>query len=892
MKTIGVDLGTTNSCVYYLDADDNPVLVSDRLKRKTFPSVVWCAGPGKEVVVGHAAKNRLGQLPTPVATIKRKIGTTETVQLGGQQVSPIHVSAQILTFLKSLVEEVTGDSVGAAVVTVPAYFDSSPKKDTYRAAVEAFFGGDAALAKGRLELQLEPEAAAFAYTLEDPAEHLRILAYDLGGGTFDVTVLEKSPASGLSVLKFGGDPHLGGDNIDDRIAAWILYLLRGGRPEALDRILDPARYPVEEQYTVLQQLLTNDTVALRGVLRGEDRELLIEANPLYSLALDPANPEDLPRIQRLKALAEAAKMNLTVATETAITQQNAFADHAGNLVDVDLTLDRATFNRLIGDFVSRTLEETSRVLQASGLTADQIDCLILVGGSTRMPVIREELEERFPCPVKMADPDLIVARGAAFKARQLSLTATGPSDSRLQLEYPRKTPDERVLIKGIVARSTAGSMAYLSRSGEDLAEVALEGDRFLFDKVPLVRNAPNPLHLEVTDADGALLAEADLTIVHDERAVVDTVPLGPKITKSICVQGIHGFETLFPEGTQLPARTETLCYRGTSEDRIVIPFFEGDRWMTNLVVTGVDRSLPEGAPIDLQASIDKDFTCSTTATVRQTRQTATVDFEISQTEIPSIEELDSQLRDALEEFENDIATVRDREVRVSLVRRQRRIEADYEKAKRALTPDKLHLYGLVGELRGLLIDVRTAHDLLQPPREDFAQLVTSVRELAKRLSEDTTLRRDETLDKVASLECAGSEAWERQDAAVWKSINEQLGKLQEDIERLLATPTFDPWTLPPENIQAQLLAWLGELREKAEDAGLDSRFAAEIEDAERIVRQVDLHRDRAKEQLRAFTYERLQPLDKKITRAIREQGGTTPDDGSTVPNIYFRRNSS
>src|SRR6185295_8872396 len=118
------------------------------------------------------------------------------------------------------------------------------------------------------------------------------------------------------------------------------------------------------------------------------------------------------------------------------------------------------------------------------------------------------------------------------------------------------------------------------------------------------------------------------------------------------------------------------------------------------------------------------------------------------------------------------------------------------------------------------------------------------RELAKRLSEETTLRRDETLDKVAKLESAGGEAWERQDAVVWKSINEQLGKLQEDIERLLASPSIDPRQLPPENIQAQLLAWLGDLRETAEDAGLGSRFAAEIEETERAIRQVDLrHRD-------------------------------------------------
>jgi molecular chaperone DnaK (HSP70) len=889
MKTIGVDLGTTNSCVYYLDDEDNPVLVTDRLGRKIFPSAVWCAGPGKEVVVGHAAKSRLGQQPPPIVAVKRKIGTTETVELGRRPVSAVTVSAHILSFLKALVEETTGDQVGAAVVTVPAYFDAAPKKDTYSAAVEAFFGGDTALARNRLELQLEPESAAFAYTLEDPAEQLRILAYDLGGGTFDVTVLEKSPAAGLSVLKFGGDPHLGGDNVDDRIAAWLLYLLRGGKPEALERILDPARYPVEAQYTILQQLLTHDVAALRGELRSEDRELLADASPRYSLALDAANPESLTRIQKLKLLAEKAKMDLTVSTVATIVHQGIFLDDAGEMIDVDLTLDRATFNRLIGDFVCRTLEETSRVLVASGLTPEQIDRIILVGGSTRMPIIREELEKRFPCPVLVADPDLIVARGAVLKARQLSPSlGAGTADAKLQLEYPRKTSDERAQIKGAVVRPSPGSTAYLSRDGQDLAEIPVEGGRFLFERVPLVPNTPNCFHVEIADAQGDFFAEADFTIIHDERAVAATGPLAPKLTKPILVQGIHGFKTIFHEGAALPAHETVEGSRGTSEDRIIIPFLEGERWLTNLVITGVDPGLPERSPIDLQVLIDKDYTCNATAKVRQTGQEASVVFEISRIEIPPIEELDRQLEDALEEFDNDIAAVRDREVRARLSRQARKLEATYRKAKAELDQDKHHLYNLVGELRKLLIDVRRGHDLLTPPREDFDGQLRSTRGLAGRLDGGGPLNQQEAMNKMAALERSGCDAWERQDAELWSSINAELRKLREDLERAIQTPPPDPQQLPPERLRREFLDWLGSLRERAQEADLETEFGGDLEEIERSIKEVDLRRrESAREELMTIAVQRLKPLDFRIGKAIAYRGGKTASDGSTGANVYF-----
>jgi hypothetical protein len=522
----------------------------------------------------------------------------------------------------------------------------------------------------------------------------------------------------------------------------------------------------------------------RGKLRPEDWWLLAEASPRYALA--PENPESLARIQKLKALAEKAKMDLTVSTVDTITHQGIFLDDTGEMVDVDLTVDRATFNRLIGDFVSRTMEETSRVLAASGLIPEQIDRVILVGGSTRMPIIREELKKRFPCPILMADPELIVARGAALKARQLG------------------------------------------------------------------------------------------------RAIVNTNLRAPRLTKPIFVQCGHGLATLFPEGMPLPAHASFEWCRETS-DRIVIPIFEGERWLTNLIIAGLAPDLPGGAVIDIQVLIDEDYDCRAKAIVRMTGQAVPVELKIEKIEIPPVEELDRQLEDALEEFYNDIAAVRNPEMRARLSRQARKLEASYRKAKAELDQDRHHLYTLVGALRKLLIDVRRAHDLLAPPREDFDGLLRSNRGFAGRLDERGVIPRQDALDKITALERSGCDAWEQQDAELWNSVIAELRKLREDLARALQPPPPDPRQLPPERFQAELLAWLGNLR-----AHLEARFGGELYDIERSVRLIDLKsRESAREELLAIADERLKPLDFRIARFLREQSGKTAADGSTGASAYF-----
>ncbi len=886
MKTIGIDLGTTNSCVYYLDDEGRPVLATDRLGRKIFPSAVWCAGAGQEVVVGHAAKSRLGQQPPPVVAVKRKLGTTARVLLAGAEVSPVEVSAHVLGYAKRLVEEATGDRVGGAVVTVPAYFDAAPKRDTYEAAVAALFGGDAAAARGRLELQLEPEAAAYAYTLEDPAERLRILVYDLGGGTFDVTLLDKSPEGGLSVLKFGGDPHLGGDNVDDRVAAWVLYLLRGGRADALDRLLAPGRYPEEERYTLLQQLLTHDADQLARSLRPEDRDLRVDARQLYALDLDIRRPADLPRIQQVKRLAEQAKIDLTTSTEASLSKQGAFEDQQGNLVDIDLTLSRGDFERLVGDMVARTIEETRRVLAESGLGAEQVDRIVLVGGSTRMPMVAQELERAFGRPLQLADPDLIVARGAALRARELSAPAA--ADGRLTIEAPRQTPERSVAVKGRLSERLDGHRAYLFRDGRDVAEAPVEGDRFLLAGVPLEPETENRFHLEVADGEDRIFAATEVVVRHSAGALASTGSLSTKITKAIRSRGVHGFGELFGEGEVLPARKVVPCYRASQGDRISIEFYEGERWLTDLVID-VDPSLPVGARIDVDLTLDKDYSCQATATVLTTRASASVAFQISRAEIPSQEVMDRDLQGVMDEIENDLGQVRDRDRRAGFAQRVRRLRADYAKAGRALDTDLHHLYSLVGELRKVLIEVRAAHDLLEPPLETCRQLVRVVRGLAERLEPSHALAKADVQAKIGALERAGEGAWERQDAATWRSVFAELEKVKEDLETALRPPDAGARNFPPELIQREVLKLVDRVRAKAAESGRGQEVEEQLRRIERAVRDVDPRGgDAARNALIQIVQDQLNPLDHRLERAARD-GGPAGGSGERRPDVDWMR---
>ncbi|MBT2690478.1 molecular chaperone DnaK [Bacillus sp. ISL-47] len=346
-KIIGIDLGTTNSCVAVLEGGE-PKVIPNPEGNRTTPSVV--AFKNGERQVGEVAKRQSITNPNTIISIKRHMGTDFKTEIEGKEYSPQEVSAIVLQYLKSYAEDYLGEKVTKAVITVPAYFNDAERQATKDA------GKIAGLEVERIIN--EPTAAALAYGLDKMDEDQTILVYDLGGGTFDVSILELGDGV-FEVKSTAGDNRLGGDDFDQVI---IDYLVEQFKKE-------------------------------NGIDLSKDKMAL----------------------QRLKDAAEKAKKDLSGVTSTQISLPFITAGDAGPL-HLEVTLSRAKFEELSADLVERTMGPTRQALKDAGLSPSEIDKVILVGGSTRIPAVQEAIKkETGKEPHKGVNPDEVVAMGAAIQ---------------------------------------------------------------------------------------------------------------------------------------------------------------------------------------------------------------------------------------------------------------------------------------------------------------------------------------------------------------------------------------------------------------------------------------------------------------------------------------------
>ena len=352
-KIIGIDLGTTNSCVAVMEGKEAKVITNPEGNRTT-PSVV--AFKNGERIVGDAAKRQLITNTNTVYSIKRLMGTNETVTLEGKQYTPQEVSAMILTYLKDYAEAYLGEKVTKAVITVPAYFNDAQRQATKDA------GKIAGLDVERIIN--EPTASALAFGLDkDQNEEHKILVYDLGGGTFDVSILDIADGT-FEVLSTAGDTKLGGDDFDNKIIDWLADNFR--KENNID--------------------LKNDKMAL----------------------------------QRLKEAAEKAKKDLSGTLQTQISLPFISAGPAGPL-HLEATLTRAQFDAMTRDLIDRTMIPVRNAMRDAGVTASDLDQVLLVGGSTRIPAVQEAVRNELGKePNKSVNPDECVALGAAIQGGVIS----------------------------------------------------------------------------------------------------------------------------------------------------------------------------------------------------------------------------------------------------------------------------------------------------------------------------------------------------------------------------------------------------------------------------------------------------------------------------------------
>ena len=352
-KIIGIDLGTTNSCVAVMEGGE-PVVIANSEGARTTPSVVVFTKTGDRLVGQVAKRQAITNPDNTVSSIKRQMGTDHKVTLNGKEYTPQQVSAMILQKLKADAEAYLGETVTEAVITVPAYFNDSQRQATKDA------GTIAGLNVRRIIN--EPTAAALAYGV-DKEDDQKIMVYDLGGGTFDVSIIEMGDGV-TEVLATNGDTHLGGDDFDQRIIDWMADAFQ-----------------------------TENGIDLR---------------------------KDKMAAQRLKEAAEKAKIELSSAMSSQINLPFITADATGPK-HLDMTLTRAKFNELTADLVDRTMTPVRKALQDAGLRASDLKKVLMVGGSTRIPAVYDAVKKELNCePFKGINPDECVAVGAAIQGGVLN----------------------------------------------------------------------------------------------------------------------------------------------------------------------------------------------------------------------------------------------------------------------------------------------------------------------------------------------------------------------------------------------------------------------------------------------------------------------------------------
>lgn len=477
---VGIDLGTTFSVIVvsgqvkltagypkprYLERYDVSI-VPDPFGNYVIPSAVWehPEQPG-ELIVGALAKDAADEGHSPIMFSKRNIGTNILHPLGESQFTARQVAREILVYLKGIAEEALGERIDRAVVTHPAYFDPAMKEETVLAAQDAGFDFNP-----EKHLLMEPAAAALAYTRTDTRDPLRILTYDLGGGTFDVTVMERREGS-ITIKAFGGNRLLGGFNFDRQLARWMLRRLQE-----------------------------------RGV----------------QIILDENSPADRGKWARLLHLAEDTKHKLARAhtdkIPVQIKQQAIFDDDRGCPIDLMDEITREQFEALIQDFLDETIygiageggtKGCSATLAEAGLTIDQIDEILLVGGSTYGPWVAKAIKKAWGREARVFEPDLCVAAGAAIYGTTLLPAMEIPDKDqmepplhdfervllRLKEVLPSRASDSQVQSYISMAHrlENEGRAAYSRKNRRDWAKINTSLQRLLHQLQPVCYESPKEL---------------------------------------------------------------------------------------------------------------------------------------------------------------------------------------------------------------------------------------------------------------------------------------------------------------------------------------------------------------------------------------------------------------
>ncbi|MBI4602181.1 MAG: Hsp70 family protein [Planctomycetes bacterium] len=798
MQDIGIDLGTTFSVIAikgrvdlpggwggtYIEECDVTIILSP-LGEATFPSVYWeePGDPGK-YIVGSDAKQKAQEGESPIMFSKRSIGTTERLRMHDRDLTAREVAARILTYLKGCAEQALGHPVRRAVVTHPAYFDPNQVEETRQAAI------DAGLDMSRPEQMMkEPEAAAHAYVQGNSKDPLRVMTYDLGGGTFDVAVLERREGV-ISTKAFDGDHLLGGYNFDRELIRWIL-----------DRV--------------------------REKLRAAGRTL-----PPH----DEADPQHRARHARLLQLAEKVKLALNDLhggkVACPIKGQDILTDSEGRPIQIIEKITRDEYAQLIKDHLDKSIECCRKALGKAGVGKEDLDAILLVGGSSYGKWVQDAVGAAFGIERLLFNPDLCVAAGAALRAAELP-EVTSSGDLSVELEVPPESPLPEVQVRGRIR--SAGDGAALGAASKDLkvllttpdgkthATAPNDAGEFLFPDVPLLEEGPTPFQVQVTDRHGLARWKGDVAVRYNPAG--GGTKLVPRLPKTLYLEAREGRVNMAEEDVDLPTKFRGTFVRLHSDSVLAIPVFQEEDRIGTIRVENIPPDAGAGCDVLIEGEITTRCEIRGTAAVLGKTGAPVVEcpvrIKFPPVSVPELHELAARFRELRGEVDEQIHNERDEQRRTRLGMRGKKLVETLERLTTEDRPDRQEIHRAVKELDRMLHPPRVD---LTPSRDQFLDLLDACRDALPSSGSDP--QAEPLRKQLHDIEAAANRAYLARNQRQWAQEYEKLQALLRRLKRGGPPVVLPPTPLLKDVFRDEVDKHRLRLNEVRQAAAADPRYEA------------------------------------------------------------------
>lgn len=834
-RIVGIDLGTTYSAVTipedrsgqdgFLTVRACPgcSVILDDLKRHITPSVVAEDDRG-DTLVGYSAKARAGLTPAPVMFAKRSMGEEAAFPLGRRgALRPEEVSAEILKYLKRLAEKRLGEPVDEVVVTVPAYFSLKAKEMTGKAAE---------LAGLRVaQIAQEPVAAALMYSVGDSRESLRVMTYDLGGGTFDVAILEKREGviSTASIKAFDGDRFLGGYNFDILLANWLV-----------------------------------EQLCARG----------------YDLRLNHNDPADRVIFAKLMVYAEQAKIALSK-TDTYEFQEPAtgISDHAGRPVALGyLSLTRAEFEGMISQYVDYSLDLCERALEKAFPDQDpaarraMLDEVLMVGGSSRIPMIAQRLEMRLGKKPKLIDPDLCVALGAGIiagtKAQTIGCLKLDPIPA--ETELPALTITGQVVPSGSLAsveRCTV-TLRALDQSYLRTRPVG-EGGRFAFTQIPLAPDSQTDFALSVAAPGAGEVASHRFSVRQKAEVAAAGAAVGGGVgtnvlSKPISVLLKEGPYVVAPERTVLPYEKLVRAKTADTSGQIRIEIREENNALGEILMTGIPETLPVGSAVEITVTIQEDFRIRARGYVPALAREETVVVQVPPRAQKTIKELRRAFEILQEKAEEALAMAGRGVAFAKAARLRQRINHCAEMLMAAESGGPAEsgaIQDCLDEIETLIREIKPWQP--KPGRAAFEEKVHEAQDrLAEAIKQKPRVEREGYDKQIEAIQAEAEKAFREQNSAAWKDAYDKLADLCQRLEGLAGGGGGGEQS--PAQLIMILAQQLEQLERWARANGVYERHRHDFEELLEALKRIDPDSPRAMAEIQDWYFVKFQGLKQRL----------------------------